>query len=42
MLHRARHMLVAELSTSRGLSEAESVRILEEALAKADLRLPAI
>jgi CarD family transcriptional regulator len=41
MLNRARHMLVAELSTSRGMSESACTEVLEEALGKARLRLPA-
>ena len=40
MLDRARHMLVTELSTSRGWAEAGTVRILDEALNNALLRLP--
>jgi CarD family transcriptional regulator len=41
MLDRARLMLTAEFSTSRGLSEVEAVDLLEKALAKAKLHLPA-
>ncbi len=40
MLDRARHMLITELSTSRGLPEAEAVDMLDKALHKAQLRLP--
>jgi len=40
MLDRARHMLIAELCTSRGLKDCEAVKALDEALAKAQLRLP--
>ncbi|HEX5431795.1 MAG TPA: CarD family transcriptional regulator, partial [Bryobacteraceae bacterium] len=40
MLDRARHMLITELSTSRGLSENEAVETLDQALAKAQLHLP--
>jgi CarD family transcriptional regulator len=40
MLDRARHMLVSELSTSRGWPESETIRILEQALNKAQLHLP--
>jgi CarD family transcriptional regulator len=40
MLDRSRHMLITEFSTSRGLTEAESVDLLEKALNKAQLRLP--
>ena len=39
MLDRARHMLVTELSLSRGLSEFEAADVLEKALAKASLAL---
>src|SRR5437016_7388554 len=41
MLDRARHMLITELSTSRGMSESEAAEVLESALAKAQLHLPA-
>ena len=40
MLDRARHMLITELSTSRGLSEASTVAMLDEALQRAQLRWP--
>jgi CarD family transcriptional regulator len=40
MLDRSRHMLITEFSTSRGLTEAESVDLLEKALKKAKLALP--
>lgn len=40
MLDRARHMLITELSTSRGLSEIQAATLLEDALAKAQLHLP--
>jgi CarD family transcriptional regulator len=40
MLDRARHMLLTELSTSRGLTEEEAAALLEAALAKNDLHLP--
>ncbi len=40
MLDRARHMLVTELSISRGLTELEAVGMIEKALAKASLYLP--
>ena len=40
MLDRARHMLITELSTSRGLNQVEAAQILEQALAKAQLHLP--
>lgn len=41
MLERARHMLVTEISISRGLKESEAVGVLQAALAKASLSLPA-
>lgn len=40
MLDRARHMLVNEMSTSRGLNEANASALLDQALQKAQLRLP--
>ena len=40
MLDRARHMLLCELSISRGLAEAETVALLRKALGKASLELP--
>jgi CarD family transcriptional regulator len=40
MLDRARHMLITELSTSRGLGEIQAATLLEGALAKAQLHLP--
>ena len=40
MLDRARHMLITELSISRGLREEEVVDLLQRALAKASLNLP--
>ncbi len=40
MLDRARHMLITELSISRGLSEAQAEALVEKALAKASLALP--
>ena len=40
MLDRARHMLLTELSTSRGMSEPQAAELLEEALSKARLHLP--
>jgi CarD family transcriptional regulator len=40
MLDRARHMLVTELSISRGLREVEAADLLQKALAKASLNLP--
>ena len=40
MLDRARHMLITELSTSRGWTEAESAKALEQALSKVHLHFP--
>lgn len=40
MLDRARHMLMTELSTSRGMTEIEAAGVLEKALAKARLHFP--
>ena len=40
MLDRARHMLITELSTSRGWSETEAARTLEQALSKVRLHFP--
>jgi len=40
MLDRARHMLITEFSTSRGLKPAEATDMLEKALGKAQLHLP--
>lgn len=40
MLDRARHMLITEFSTSRGLNEAVAMDMLEKALNKAHLHLP--
>ena len=40
MLDRARHMLMTELCTSRGLNEASAAALLEHALQKAQLHLP--
>jgi CarD family transcriptional regulator len=40
MLDRARHMLITELSTSRGLKEEHARTMLDQALAKAQLQLP--
>lgn len=40
MLDRARHMLVNEISISRGLALEEAVSMLRRALAKASLALP--
>jgi len=40
MLDRARHMLITELSISRGLRDVEVVELLQKALDKAGLSLP--
>ncbi len=40
MLDRARHMLMTELSTSRGMKEDHARTMLDQALAKAQLHLP--
>ena len=40
MLDRARHMLITEFSTSRGLNEMEAADMLDKALAKSQLHLP--
>jgi CarD family transcriptional regulator len=40
MLDRARHMLITELSTSRGLTDRDAADVLDKALSKAQLRLP--
>jgi CarD family transcriptional regulator len=41
MLDRARHMLITELSISRGLREMDVVDLIQKALGKASLSLPA-
>jgi CarD family transcriptional regulator len=40
MMDRARHMLITEFSTSRGLKPVEATDMLEKALGKAQLHLP--
>ena len=40
MLDRARHMLITELSTSRGWPEVEAAKALEQALCKVHLHFP--
>jgi CarD family transcriptional regulator len=40
MLDRARHMLITELTISRGLRELEAVDLIQKALGKAALTLP--
>jgi CarD family transcriptional regulator len=42
MLDRARHMLVAEISISRNVPEVTAVSLLQRALSKAGLTLPAV
>jgi len=41
MLDRARHMLVSEISISRGIPEISALNVLQRALGKAGLTLPA-
>jgi CarD family transcriptional regulator len=41
MLDRARHMLVSEISIARAVPELQAAGILQRALAKAELALPA-
>lgn len=40
MLDRARHMLITELSISRGIGQEEAVEALQKSLTKASLSLP--
>jgi CarD family transcriptional regulator, regulator of rRNA transcription len=40
MLDRARHMLITELSTSRGWTETEAAKTLDQALSKIRLHFP--
>jgi CarD family transcriptional regulator len=40
MLDRARHMLLTEVSTSRGLSMDQAVEILQKSLGKCNLNMP--
>jgi CarD family transcriptional regulator len=42
MLDRARHMLVSEISISRSVPEVHAVTMLQKALMKAGLSLPAV
>jgi len=42
MLDRARHMLVSEISISRNIPEIHAVSMLQRAVAKAGLSLPAV
>ena len=41
MLDRARHMLIAEIGVSRSIAEVEAAQMLQKALLKASLSLPA-
>jgi CarD family transcriptional regulator len=41
MLQRSRHMLITELSICRGCKEAEALDMLQKALMKADMNMPA-
>ena len=42
MLDRARHMLVSEISIARGVPEIHAVTLMQRALSKSGLSLPAI
>jgi len=42
MLDRARHMLVTELSMARRIPDTEAIAVMDRALAKASLMLPAV
>jgi len=42
MLDRARHMLVTELSMARRIPDSEAIALMDRALAKAGLMLPAL
>jgi CarD family transcriptional regulator len=42
MLDRARHMLVSEISIARGIPEIHALGLMQRALAKAGLTLPAV
>jgi CarD family transcriptional regulator len=41
MLQRSRHMLITELSICKGCQEAEAIDMLQKALMKADMTMPA-
>jgi len=41
MLERARHILLSEISIARGIPEVTAVNVLQRALSKAGLTLPA-
>jgi CarD family transcriptional regulator len=42
MLDRSRHLLVTELAIAKGVGEPEAEALIEKALNKADLRMPAV
>jgi CarD family transcriptional regulator len=42
MLDRSRHLLVSELAIAKGVGESEAEALIEKALNKADLRMPAV
>jgi CarD family transcriptional regulator len=42
MLDRSRHLLVSELAIAKGVRESEAEALIEKALNKADLRMPAV
>jgi len=42
MLDRSRHLLVSELAIAKGVRELEAEALIEKALNKADLRMPAV
>ena len=42
MLDRSRHLLVSELAIAKGVGESEAEALIEKALNKSDLRMPAV
>ena len=42
MLDRSRHLLVSELAISKGVGESEAAALIERALNKAELHMPAV
>ena len=42
MLDRSRHLLVSELAIAKGVRETEAEALMEKALNKADLSMPAV
>ena len=42
MLDRSRHLLVSELAIAKGVRESEAEMLIERALNKADLNMPAV